>query len=128
MQGGQPSENLLNYQDSVGIAARELAEVVIQIPVANAGPDDIVETEDNEVKVTLDATGSEAFGGRTVERYYWRFSDAHLLPVADSGLDHTVITTGENESVMLDAGDSQAYGGKEIVRYHWQIRESVSGP
>lgn len=122
IQEGMGPEELLNREDDVGIAARELAEAVLQLPVADAGPDFTLQTSEDQTLVSIDAVNSKAFGGRNIVRYHWRFPDFYTVPQANSGLDNTVFTTGEDGTVLLDASASKAYGGKGIVRYHWAIR------
>jgi hypothetical protein len=120
---GEPLGTLLARMVDVGIAARKLAELILQLPVANAGDDKTATAEDGNVRFTLDGSKSSAFGGRTIKRYHWRFSDIYTLPAAHSGLDQTVVTAGTDETVVLDAGASEAFGGKGIVRYHWSVKE-----
>jgi hypothetical protein len=122
VQQGEGLDTLLNRLDEVGIAARELAELVLQLPVADGGPNFTLKTNGDPVMVSLDAVNSKAFGGRTIQKYHWRFSDIYSVPQADSGLDHTVFTSTENETVILDASASKAYGGKGIVRYQWTMK------
>jgi hypothetical protein len=123
IQQGEPVETLLNRMDAVGIAARELAELILQLPVANAGEDMTTTVDEGNVLVTLDASHSMAYGGRDIARYHWRFADIYSVPQANSGLDQTVFTAEANEPVVLDASGSTAYGGKGIVRYHWDIKD-----
>lgn len=123
IQDGEAPETLLTRMDSVGTAARELAELVLQLPLADAGENVDTHAAGDTVQVTLDASKSSAFGGRTIARYHWRFSDIHTVPQAHSGLDQTVFSAGADETVTLDAGGSQAFGGKGIVRYHWSVSE-----
>jgi hypothetical protein len=62
---------ILNAQDAVAEAARELSELVVQSPIAEAGRDQTVPTFEDEATVTLNARGSRARGGREVMRYRW---------------------------------------------------------
>ncbi len=122
VHNGDDAETLLTLMDALGIASRELAEMILELPVAYAGDDMTTTADDGNVLVTLDGSRSRAFGGRAVTRYHWRFSDIYSVPQADSGLDRTVLAAGENETVVLDAGASKAFGGKGIVRYHWNVK------
>jgi hypothetical protein len=71
LRHGEDLDRLLNRQDAVAIAARELSEVVIQPPIADAGPDQTVVTPDDQTLVTLDASRSRTVGGREIQRYRW---------------------------------------------------------
>lgn len=62
---------ILTAQDAVAEAARELSEVAIESPIADAGRDQTVTVLEDEATVTLDATGSRARGGREIIRYLW---------------------------------------------------------
>lgn len=124
IRDGENPEALLNREDRVGIAARELAEAIMQLPVADSGPDFTVNTDEGQADVLIDAGNSHGFGGREIVRYHWRFPDLYTLPEADAGLENvTVVTEGENGTIVLDARNSEAFGGKGIFRYHWSIRE-----
>lgn len=124
IQEGENGEMLLNRENLVGMAARELAEAILQLPVADAGPDFSVTSEGESADVSINASNSHGFGGREIVRYHWRFPDLYTIPVAEAGLENaTVFTTGEEGTVALDASGSTALGGKGIFRYHWSIRE-----
>jgi hypothetical protein len=62
---------ILNTQDAVAEAARELSELVVQTPIAEAGPDRKTATLEDETTVSLDGSRSRARGGREVVRYRW---------------------------------------------------------
>jgi hypothetical protein len=64
-------ETILTRQSQVSEAARQIAEIVIQPPVADPGPPSTVPASGGEAIVTLDASASEGFGGRQIARYYW---------------------------------------------------------
>lgn len=121
LREGQGLDTLLNRQDAVAEAARELSEVVVEPPVASAGPDHAATTTGDEATVTLDATGSQAFGGRQIVRYGWRLSQIVVQPpVANAGTDRMLTTSTDEAVVTLDATGSQAFEGRQIVRYRWQ--------
>jgi hypothetical protein len=123
IQDGENLDTILTRMDEVGVAARELAELILLLPVANAGQDMTTTVpQDGTVLAALDASHSQAFGGRSIVRYHWRFPDFYSVPQASSGLDQTVFAAGENETVVLDASASKAYGGKGIVRYNWTLK------
>jgi hypothetical protein len=67
----QSIEALLNFQEQVAIAALEVAEVVLQPPIAHAGPDQGVETSEPMAKVMLDGSRSRAAQGHQIMRYAW---------------------------------------------------------
>lgn len=69
-QGAAP-DSLLTSQASVSEAARELAEIALRPPEADAGSDVSVTAHEGEATVTLDAAGSRAFEGRDITRYRW---------------------------------------------------------
>ena len=72
LQHGEDLNILLTRQDELAEAARELSEIVLQPPMAEAGPGEIsVPTPGDNATVTLDASGSQAFGGREIVRYRW---------------------------------------------------------
>jgi hypothetical protein len=119
LHDGMGLDTLLNRQDAVAAAARELSAIVIQAPVADAGPDQIVTTSGNDGAVTLDASASRAFGGRQIKSYRWDVKTSAQPPVADAGPDRTVTTPDSEATVALDASGSRASGGKEIARYRW---------
>jgi hypothetical protein len=62
---------ILNAQDAVAEAARELSELVVQTPIADAGRDRKTATLEDETTVSLDGSRSQARGGREVVRYRW---------------------------------------------------------
>ncbi len=62
---------ILTRQAAVAEAARELAEVVLRAPEAEAGTDVTVTAHEGEATVPLDASGSRAFEGRDIVRYRW---------------------------------------------------------
>jgi hypothetical protein len=66
--------DLLTLQGKVAAAARELSEIVLREPVADTGVEGgatTVVTSGDEATVTLDASGSEAFGERDIAKYIW---------------------------------------------------------
>ena len=63
--------SILTAQDAVAEAARELSEIAVESPIADAGRDQTVTTVEDEATVTLDATHSHARGGREIVRYLW---------------------------------------------------------
>jgi hypothetical protein len=74
LQEGTGLGALLTLQSAVAAAARELAEMVLQEPVANTGVEGgstTVVTSGDEATVSLDASGSEAFGEREIVKYIW---------------------------------------------------------
>lgn len=71
IRDGDLLEVILNRETEVAEAARELSEVILQVPEADAGPDATVAFPGEEALVTLDAGNSRAFGGRAVVRYHW---------------------------------------------------------
>ena len=71
LRDGELLDVILNREAEVAEAARELSEVILQVPEADAGPDATVAHPGDEAVVTLDASNSRAFGGRTVVRYHW---------------------------------------------------------
>jgi hypothetical protein len=119
LRDGMGLDAVLNRQDAVAAAARELSEIVLQAPVADAGPDQTSTTSGNEGTVTLDASASRAFGGRQIKSYRWDVKTSAQPPVADAGPDRTVTTPDSEATVALDASGSRASGGKEIARYRW---------
>lgn len=62
---------LLNRQRDVVTAAQELSQVVFPPPVADAGPDQRVETTGEYATVALDASGSTAGTGQNIVEYIW---------------------------------------------------------
>lgn len=122
---GQELDVLLTLQDRVAQRAREVAEVVITAPQADAGADRTVEAVAGEATVTLDASGSRAFGGRRIGAYGWSVALAETPPVADLEVDvHapvTVRTAGDEAVVTLDASGSRAGAGRTVARYRWDL-------
>lgn len=124
LQEGAEIDLLLTREDAVAEAARELSEVVLQPPLADAGPDRTVTTPGDTATLVLDASGSQAFGDHEIDRYQWELAESHIRsPVADAGPDRTVITPSDGIVVALDASGSQAFGDRQIVRYRWDKRE-----
>jgi hypothetical protein len=68
-QGQEPG--ILNAQDALAQAARELSEMVVESPIADAGRDQTVTTYEKQATVTLDADASQARSGREIVRYHW---------------------------------------------------------
>ena len=62
---------LLNRQDEVVAAARDLAEVVFEAPEADAGQDQTIPTLTGQADVTLDAGRSQAHADQKIRRYHW---------------------------------------------------------
>jgi hypothetical protein len=124
LHDGEGADTLFTRQDEVAEAARELAEVVLQPPVAEAGSDLGVTSVGDEATVALDASGSRAFGGREIVRYRWSLVESQLEPpMAVAGPDVSVTTLGDEGTVTLDASGSQAFDGRTIVRYRWERTE-----
>ncbi len=71
LQRGNEGE-LLNAVEALAAAARELSEVVVETPVAEAGGDLHISTPGEETIVTLNGAGSWSRGGRAIETYTWR--------------------------------------------------------
>jgi hypothetical protein len=107
---GAVLDTLLTTQAVVSEAARELAEIALRPPEADAGEDVTVTASEGEATVRLDASGSQAFGGQEIVRYHWK-----SYPVADAGADRTVSTFGDRATLELNAEGSTG----TIVRYHW---------
>jgi hypothetical protein len=73
-QEGQPPNSLLTRQVVLSEKALALAQVIGTMPVADtgvAGGAATVVTSGDEATVTLDASGSEAFGERKIVKYIW---------------------------------------------------------
>lgn len=66
-----PLDTMLTAQAKVAEAAHTLALVVFPPPVANAGPDQVVETFGNTVTVMLDASKSTAGEKQKIIKYHW---------------------------------------------------------
>ncbi len=74
LQGSADLGDLLTLQGKVAAAARELSEIVLREPVADTGVEGgatTVVTSGDEATVTLDASGSEAFGEREIVKHIW---------------------------------------------------------
>ncbi len=71
LYAGESIDMILTCQATVTMAARELAEVVFQGPIADAGPDQTVTSTDDEAAVTLDASQSQASGDSQIINYRW---------------------------------------------------------
>lgn len=71
LRAGRPYDVLLTDQGNVAEKARELSEVIIQPPLADAGIDQVVGTQEDEIALTLDASGSQAFGDHVLKTYKW---------------------------------------------------------
>jgi hypothetical protein len=115
-------DTILTSQDLVAEAARELSEVIIQLPEAEAGPPLVVSTAGSEGVVNLDASGSRVFGGRTINRYHWSLQSSAASPLAHAGSNVTISTNGDEAAVLLDGSGSRAVGGARIVSYRWERR------
>jgi len=63
--------DILTAQAAVAAAARELSEMAIENPIANAGHDQGVTTIYEDATVTLDASASRGRGERNIVRYRW---------------------------------------------------------
>ena len=111
---GAVLDTLFTAQAAVSEAARELAEIALRSPDADAGKDVTVTTSEGGATVPLDASGSQAFDGQEIVRYHWK-----SYPVADAGADRTVSTFGDGATVELDATGSAG----RIVRYQWKKKE-----
>jgi hypothetical protein len=68
-EGQEPG--ILNAQDAVAEAASELAQMIVESPIAEAGRDQTVTTYEKHATVTLDASDSQARSGREIVRYHW---------------------------------------------------------
>lgn len=108
-QGVLP-DTILTAQATVSEAARELSEVALRPPEADAGADVTVSTTVGQATVHLDAGGSQAFDGQDIVRYHWK-----AYPVADAGEDRTVLTSGDSATMELNVGGST----ENISYYHW---------
>lgn len=114
---------LLTRQAEAAEAARVLAGVALQSPVADAGAGQSVSTSGSEATVSLDASGSQAFAGRTITSYRWSLLGSDQSPIAEAGPSRSVTTAGDEASVALDAGGSRAFGGRTVQRYHWDEQQ-----
>ena len=63
--------DLISNQGDVNEAARRLAMVELQDPVADPGRDQSVSSSEGRAVVNLDASASQAFDGRVIARYHW---------------------------------------------------------
>jgi len=115
----------LTGQDKVSLAAQKLAQIVLAIPVADAGNAQAVSTMGDEAKVSLDASASHAFGGRSITAYRWNLKSSSTLPVASPGVNRTVMTPGTEATVSLDASGSTAADGADIVKYTWNKKNVI---
>jgi hypothetical protein len=113
------AESILVSQDQVAEAARELSEAVMSKPLAESGASRTLSTRGVEGVVPLDASGSLAYGGRTIARYWWELKGSDSPPVAEAGNDFEVSTGGEDASVVLNASGAAAPSGGGIARYIW---------
>jgi hypothetical protein len=111
---GAVLDTLLTTQAVVSEAARELSEIALRPPEADAGEDVTVTASEGEATVRLAAGGSQAFDGQEIVRYHWK-----SYPVADAGADRTVSTFGDRATLELNAEGSAG----TIVRYHWDKKE-----
>ncbi|HET6421536.1 MAG TPA: hypothetical protein VFG19_15370 [Geobacteraceae bacterium] len=115
------TDKLLLSQGIVALAARELAEIVMQPPVASAGNDQTMTTVGVEAQAILDASASKAFGGKNIISYQWDLKSSAVPPMANPGSDQVIFTTitGNEGTVTLDASASTAQDGEQIVKYTW---------
>jgi hypothetical protein len=120
----QPDTWLIS-QDKVSLAAGELAQVVIAIPIAVAGNAQTITTLSNEAQVTLDASASHAFGGRDIVTYQWGLQDAAPLPQANPGADQSVLALGVEAAISLDASASTPSQGEKIEKYTWDLKNII---
>lgn len=111
--------DILTRQDEVAEAARELAEVVLTMPLAEAGPSQTVAATGDEAAIRLDASASRAFGGRSIALYRWGLKESIAAPVADAGASATISTNNDETSVLLDGSGARASAGATITRYIW---------
>jgi hypothetical protein len=74
LRPGEDEAHILNAQDAVAEAARELSELVAETPIADAGPDRTIITREDEASVTLNADHSWARGGRAITSYRWELA------------------------------------------------------
>ena len=84
-------------------------------PLANAGADREIPSEDDGVSVTLDASGSQYFDRQMrIAKYIWRQTF-----LADAGNDQNKYTSGDRVTVTLDASGSAPK--ERIVKYIWRM-------
>lgn len=123
------TDTFLNSQDKVAISARELSEVVLNPPDAYTSGNQSVDAIGKEAKVTLDASTSKAYGGRTISRYLWDMKESVYIPQSSAGTDQAVNATATDEAIIkLDASSSMAGAGQTISRYIWNKIESINIP
>lgn len=113
------TDDILTRQDETAEAARELSEVVLTMPEAEAGGAQTVSTAGDDGAVWLDASLSHVYGGRTVARYLWELRQSDGAPVADAGPASSVSTAGDEATVLLDASGARPAEGATIVKYIW---------
>ena len=63
--------SILAAQDRVAAAARELSEIPVESPIADAGRDQTAVTFEDEATVMLDGSRSRGLGGRDIVSYRW---------------------------------------------------------
>lgn len=66
-----PIDTILTCQAKVAEAAHLLSLVVFPVPIADAGPDQTVESADGAVTLVLDASGSHAGDKLKIVKYHW---------------------------------------------------------
>jgi len=76
LRQGEDINTLLTRQDQLAEAARELSELVIQLPVAKAGANRTVFTDGVTATVVLDASASKVFGGSEITTFHWRLASS----------------------------------------------------
>jgi len=81
---------------------------------------------DGEIGITLDASGSRAYGCHGIARYVWRLESSQSL-VADAGPERIVHTGDDQVTVDLDASGTRILDlQKNIAQYTWQLRSTSS--
>ncbi len=96
-------------------------------PVAHAGPNRKIITEDSTATLSMDASGSRSLDkDRRIKSYTWR-----QVLSADAGNDITVYTDQDRATVLLDASGSTPED--RISRYTWRYvpehsQDSPPGP
>ncbi|GAM10170.1 hypothetical protein OR1_02458 [Geobacter sp. OR-1] len=111
--------DILTRQDEVAEAARELSEVVLILPLAVAGGGETVAVTGEEGIVSLDASTSHGFGGRTIALYQWDLKESIAAPVANAGTGATISTNNDETPILLDASGAKASAGAVITKYIW---------
>lgn len=111
--------DILTRQDQVAEAARELSEVILTIPLAEAGGSQTVAVTGEEGVVRLDASASHAFGGRAIALYRWGLKESIAAPVANAGANAVISTNGDESTVRLDGSGARASTGAVITKYIW---------